>query len=73
METRGSVLKSCETSNKQTSGNRKLWPDTHGMESKEIALELEDWIHLPQNADKLRAQEHGNKTWRHGDGVKLPS
>ena len=56
MKTRGSVLKSRETSDKQgineISGNSKLWSDTHGMDSKEIGVEREEWIHMPQNKNK---------------------
>jgi hypothetical protein len=40
----------------QTSGNR-MWSDTHGMYSKEIAVEREEWIHMPQNKNKLRAYD----------------
>jgi len=46
MKIRGSVLKSREMSDKQginrISGNRKLWSDTRGMDSKEIGVEREE-------------------------------
>jgi len=73
MKTRCSVLKSSEMSDKkginQISGNRKLWSGTRGMDSKEIGVQREECIHMPQNKNKLQDYEHGNTTWRHG--VKL--
>jgi hypothetical protein len=39
------------------------------MDGKEIGVEREKWIHMPQNKNKLRDYEHENTTWR--QGVKL--
>ena len=51
------------------SGNGKLFSGTHGMDSKEIGVEREEWIHMSQNKNKLWDYEQGNTTWRYG--VKL--
>jgi hypothetical protein len=40
--------------------------DSHGMDSKEIGVEREEWNHMHQNKNKLRDYEHVHTTWRKG-------
>jgi hypothetical protein len=60
MKTHGLVLKSREMSDKQDINQincNRTWSDTHRRDSKEIAVEREEWIHMPQNKNKVHAYD----------------